>query len=100
MKLIDAIEYVRLARYEMTLAIISAEDFKESPYYRHIVWHNFLPWFGDGNPTQLAHEIETILVPAMMPDRLWVQLVPGVQAYARYLKLVDATRYPQCGRCS
>lgn len=97
---VDAAEIVRQARYELALAIANAAPARDSPVYYHIVWHNFQPWFGVGEPHVWGMEIRNILHPALMQDPQWVPVAELLVPLVKWLLILDTNFYVGCARCS
>lgn len=95
---IDAAELVRLARYELALALSSADS--SSPMRFHVAWHDFQPWFGSGDPAAWADEISVYLIPRLYESSEWRPIAEMLVPLVKYLRVLDPTLYYGCAQCS
>lgn len=93
-----AIETVMAVRYELALAIATAPS--SSPVKAHIAWHSFQPWFGEGDPTRWAYELEFILYPRLLADEKWATVGHALDKMLKMLKYLDHTFYSDCALCT
>ncbi len=94
----DALATVMAVRYELVLAITSAPS--DSPVRKHAAWHAFQPWFGEGDPTRWAYELEYILYPRLLSDPEWLQVAKALERLILMLKSLDHTFYNTCDLCT
>lgn len=98
MKPKEALEKVMAVRYELALAIATAPA--SSPMRAHISWHAFQPWFGEGDPTRWAYEMEYILYPRLLADPAWATVGHALEKLLVMLKSLDHAHYSNCNLCT